>query len=101
MSVSFTRAGRLAERIAAAVAGCPSVARFATGPVATYLPGRTVPGVAVREEEVLIAVVAALGSSPAEVAREVRAAARRVVPGGRVDVLVADIEAPGGGAEGR
>jgi hypothetical protein len=101
MNLSLAEAGRLAERIAAAVTGCPSVVRLATGPVATYLPGRIVPGVAVREDKMLIAVVAALGSSPAEVAEEVRVAARRVVPGGRVDVLIEDIEAPGGAVEGR
>jgi hypothetical protein len=46
--MNLSQAGRLAERIAAAVADCPSVARLATGPAATYLPGRIVPGVAVR-----------------------------------------------------
>lgn len=101
MSLSCDQAGRLAERIAAAVAECPTVAGLAAGPLATYLAGRTVPGVAVGEDQVRVAVVAAAGSSPAEVAEQVRAAARRVAPGGRVDVLVEDIETPGGAAEER
>lgn len=101
MSHSLDQAGRLAERIAAEVTGCPSVARLAAGPIATYLPGRTVPGVAVREDGVRIAVVAALGSRPAQVAGDVRDAALRVVPRDRIDVLIDDIEVPGGAAERR
>jgi hypothetical protein len=58
------QAGLLADRIAAAVAGCPAVAALADGPVATYLPGRTVPGVAVRDNLVVVAVVARHGPPP-------------------------------------
>ncbi|GLY75078.1 hypothetical protein [Actinoallomurus iriomotensis] len=90
--MNLSQAGRLAERIATAVADCPSVARLSAGPAATYLPGRTVPGVAVREDRVRIAVVAAYGPPIAEVAEQVRAAAREVVPDLPVDVAVEDIE---------
>lgn len=92
--MNLSQAGRLAERIAAAVADCPSVARLATGPAATYLPGRIVPGVAVREDRVWIAVVAAFGPPIAAVAEEVRAAARPVVPDLPIDVAIEDIELP-------
>ena len=84
--------GRLADRIATAVASCPSVARLAEGPIATYLPGRAVRGVAVREDEVRIAVVARYGLPLARVADQVRAAAGHEAPGRRVDVTIADIE---------
>ncbi len=86
-------AGRLADRIALAVTACPSVVRLAAGPVATYLPGRAVRGVAVREGDVRIAIVARYGPPLARVADEVRAAARLTAPGLRVDVLIEDIEA--------
>ncbi|MFB9838670.1 hypothetical protein [Actinoallomurus acaciae] len=92
--MSPSQAARLAERIAAAVADCPSVARLAAGPIATYLPGRTVPGVAVREDRVRIAVVAAFGPPMAEVAEQVRAAARKVVPDLPIDVAIEDVEVP-------
>jgi hypothetical protein len=89
-----SQAGRLAERIAAAVVNRPSVARLAAGPAATYLPGRTVPGVSVREDRVRITVVAVFGPPMAEVAEQVRAAAREVVPDLPVDVAIEDIEMP-------
>jgi hypothetical protein len=91
-------AGRLADRIAAAVAGCPAVAVLADGPVATYLPGRTVPGVAVRDGLVVVAVVARYGPPLAHVAGQVRAAVAGVAPGLAVDVRIEDIQLPDAGA---
>jgi hypothetical protein len=82
----------LADRISAAVADCPLVARLADGPIATYLPDHVVRGVAVRDDHVRIAVVAAYGPPLAEVVRQVRAAARRWAPERRIDVEVLDIE---------
>jgi hypothetical protein len=87
-------AGLLADRIAAAVAGCGAVAALADGPVATYLPGRTVPGVAVRDDLVVVAVVARLGRPLAEAAGQVRAAVGGVAPGIAVDVYIDDIQLP-------
>ena len=89
-------AGLLADRIAAAVAGCPAVAALADGPVATYLPGRTVPGVAVRDDRVVVvvAVVARLGRPLAEAVGQVRAAVAGVAPGLAVDVYIDDIQLP-------
>lgn len=87
-------AGQLADRVAVAAAGCPGVAALADGPVATYLPGRTVTGVAVRDTEVQIAVIARYGPPLAEVADQVRAALEPLAPGLRVDVHIDDIALP-------
>lgn len=93
--------GRLADRIAAVVASCPQVTGLAGGPIATYLPGRVVQGVAVGEDQVRIAVVAAYGPPMAEVADQVRAAVRSVAPKLRIDVMIEDLRVPGGATEGR
>jgi hypothetical protein len=84
----------LADRIAAAAAGCPAVATLADGPVATYLSGRTVTGVAVRGTAVEIAMIARFGLPLAEVADQVRAAVQPLAPGLRVDVRIDDIALP-------
>jgi hypothetical protein len=94
------QAGLLADRIAAAVAGCPAVAALAGGPVATYLPGRTVPGVAVRDNLVVVAVVARHGRPLAETAGQVRAAVAGVALGLAVDVRIDDIQLPDANGRG-
>jgi hypothetical protein len=88
----------LADRIAAIVSKCPDVAgltQMPGFPVATYLPGRTVSGVAVRPAEVEICVVARYGPPLAEVAAQVRQAVEPLVPGRVVDVVIGDITSPG------
>ncbi|MFC4535044.1 hypothetical protein [Sphaerisporangium dianthi] len=85
----------LADRVARAVQGCPDVASLAGGPVATYLAGRTVAGVAVRDTEVEVAVVARYGRPLAEIAAEVRAAVEPLVPGLPVHIRIDDIALPG------
>ena len=87
----------LADRIAAAVTGCPDVAgltQIPGRPVATYLPGRTVSGVAVRPGEVEISVVARYGPPLPQIAANVRQAVEPLVPGWVVDVVIADITSP-------
>ena len=87
----------LADRIAAAVTRCPDVAgltQIPGRPVATYLPGRTVSGVAVRPAEVEVCVVARYGLPLPLVAAHVRQAVEPLVPGRVVDVVIADITAP-------
>lgn len=86
---------RLADQIAEAVSGVPGVARLMPGPVATYLPGRTVPGVAVRDGEVVVSIAARYGKSLVELAEQVRIASRRAAPGLRIDVMVDDVEVEG------
>src|SRR5256885_14588215 len=89
------------DRVAAAVAACPAVARLTSGTsgLGTYLPGRRVPGVVVQESAgpspptVEVQVVARYGPAMGEVARQVRAALAALIPGRPVDVLIDDIEA--------
>jgi uncharacterized alkaline shock family protein YloU len=87
----------LADLIAAAVTGCPDVAGLTQvpgRPVATYLPGRTVSGVAVRPAEVEICVVARYGRPLPQVAEQIRQAVEPLVPGRAVDVVIGDITSP-------
>ena len=84
----------LADRIVGAVTGCAAVAGLAEapgGPVATYLPGRTVSGVAVRAGEVEVCVVARYGQPLQAVAAQVRQAVAALVPDRVVDVVIGDI----------
>ena len=81
-----------ARVIAGAVLARPDVAALSRGPfgtVATYLPGDLVPGVAVRDDEVEVHVVARYGRPVREIADDVRAA---VVPhaGDRAVTIVVD-----------
>jgi hypothetical protein len=94
---ALDRVAELADRIAAAVTGCPDVAgltQIPGRPVATYLPGRTVSGVAVRPAEVEICVVARYGPPLPQVSAQVRQAVEPLVPGRAVDVVIADITSP-------
>jgi hypothetical protein len=89
---------KLADRIATTVTGCPDIAGLTQNPgvpVATYLPGRTVSGVAVRPAEVEICVVARYGPPLAQVVAEVRQAVEPLVPGRVVEVMIGDIAPPG------
>ncbi len=84
----------LADRIVGAVTGCAAVAGLTEapgGPVATYLPGRTVSGVAVRAGEVEVCVVARYGQPLQAVAAQVRQAVAALVPDRVVDVVIGDI----------
>ena len=84
----------LADRIVGAVTGCAAVAGLTEapgGPVATYLPGRTISGVAVRDGEVEVCVVARYGLPLPEVAEQVRQAVAPLVPDRVVDVVIGDI----------
>jgi hypothetical protein len=87
----------LADRIATTVTRCPDVAGLTQNPgipVATYLPGRTVSGVAVRPGEIEICVVARYGLPLPLVAEQVRRAVEPLVPGRVVDVVIGDITRP-------
>ncbi len=93
---SLAEVAELADRIAATVISCPDVAGLTQNPgipVATYLPGRTVSGVAVRPAEVEICVAARYGPL-AQVAAQVREAVEPLVPGRVVDVVIGDIAPP-------
>lgn len=97
--------GALADQIVSVVTRIPDVAGLTEmpgSPVATYLPGRKVSGVAVRAGEVAICVVVRYGRPLPEIAAQVRRAVVPLVPGRMVDVVIADItspdEQPGAGA---
>lgn len=87
-----------ADRVAAAVTGCPGVARLAdpglAGQLATYLPGRRVIGVRAGADGLEVAVVARWGVAIPGLASAVRAAVRPIVGPVRVDVHVVDVEEP-------
>ncbi|GAA3933255.1 hypothetical protein GCM10023085_13190 [Actinomadura viridis] len=88
----------LAERIAAAVTALPDVAGLTAGPhgrVVTYRVGDPYAGVAVREREIEVGVVARLGRALAETAEAVREAALPLAGGLPVNVLIADVTGAG------
>ena len=81
--------------LAALVLACPAVAGLSGGPfgaAATYLPGRTVPGVRISPDNVEVHVVARYGPTVGELAGQVRAALAGVVLGRRVDIVVEDLD---------
>jgi hypothetical protein len=86
------------DAIAAAVATCPSVAGLSggiAGEIATYLPGRRVPGIRVSEGAVEVHVIARYGRPLAAIDHEVRGAVNAAAPGPlAVDVVLADVEDP-------
>jgi hypothetical protein len=80
-----------------AVVGCPGVAGLGSwlpGAIATYLPGRRVPGVRVSPGLVELEVRTLWGSSAVQVAASIRRALARVVSDRPVDVTISDIELP-------
>lgn len=81
----------LIGRIAGTVADCPDVVALSgglVGEVASYLPGRRVAGVRLREDSVDVHVVARYGPTISAIADQVRSAVAPLVPGRRVDVGV-------------
>jgi hypothetical protein len=84
-----------AERIGAAVTALPDVAGLTAGPrahVVTYRVGSPYQGVAVRDREIEVAVVARGGRPLGEVAETVREAVLPLAGGLPVNVLIADIQ---------
>ncbi|HEX2315908.1 MAG TPA: hypothetical protein VHJ17_19335 [Thermomonospora sp.] len=88
-----------AERIAETAAACPGVAELSAGPwghVVTYRPGLPLRGVAVREDEVQVGVVALPDRPVTETAETVGAAVAPLAGGRDVHVIVTDLaDAPG------
>lgn len=85
---------QLADEISRAVLECPHVAGLSPT-VATYLSGRVVPGVAVRERqrrEVEVRVIAWWGPTMAEVADQVRSAVRRIAPAVPLTITIDDLD---------
>ncbi|HEV2810034.1 MAG TPA: hypothetical protein VGV93_06520 [Acidimicrobiales bacterium] len=83
------------DEVVRIVLRCPSVARVAPGTaveVATYLPGRRVPGVRLVDGAVEVHVVAHYGRPLPAVADEVRRALASVVGEHRVDVFIDELD---------
>lgn len=92
------------DAVAAAVLACSTVARLSgglLGEAATYLPGRRVRGVVVREHPAVgqtnldVRVVAVYGPTMSEVADQVRRAVALAAPGRTATVAIDDIDVPG------
>ncbi|WP_283137216.1 hypothetical protein [Rhizohabitans arisaemae] len=86
--------GEVAGLIAERVTTCPDVVGLSGGPygtVATYLPGEMVSGVAVRDDEVEIHIVARYGRPLAEIAESVRGAVADLTGDLPVNVTVDDV----------
>jgi len=84
----------LAELVAEAALGCPDVVSLSggmVGEVATYLPGRRVTGVRVRDAVVEVHVVARYGPPMDEIGAQVRAAATPFVGDRMVAVTIDDL----------
>lgn len=89
----------LPERIAGALLAHPAVAALSGGPfgtIASYLPGRRLPGVVLGEGEEpdRIAVVLRFGAPVAATVAELRRIVAAQSGARRVDVTVVDLEMP-------
>ncbi|GAA4577333.1 Asp23/Gls24 family envelope stress response protein [Planotetraspora kaengkrachanensis] len=86
--------GEVARIVAERARTCPYVAALSTGrfgTVTTYLPGESVPGVSVRDDEIDVSVVANYGSPLPKIAAAVRDAIGDAAGGRRVNVTIADV----------
>lgn len=86
------------DAVAAAVLACDGVADLSAGSVeevATYLPGRRVRGVRIRDDAVEVHVVARWGTPLPDIGREVQAAVAPLAGGRPVVVAIEDVDAPG------
>ena len=87
------------DAVAAAAARCAGVAALDSGQfgeVASYLPGRQVPGVVVRPDSVLVQVRSRWGVPAADLLAQITAAVAPAAAGRRVMVVIGDIDDPPG-----
>jgi hypothetical protein len=85
------------DAVAAIVRGCAGVSALDGGPfgeVASYLPGRTIPGVAVDDNRIRVQVRSNWGVPAADVAALITAALAPLAGPRPVDVAIADIDDP-------
>ena len=85
------------DAVAAMVRGCAGVSALDGGPfgeVASYLPGRTVPGVAVDDSRIRVQVRSKWGVPATDVAALITAALAPLAGPRPVDVAIADIDDP-------
>ena len=89
--------GIVIDAVATIVRGCAGVSALDGGPfgeVASYLPGRTVPGVAVDDNRIRVQVRSRWGVPAADVAALITAALAPLAGPRPVDVAIADIDDP-------
>jgi hypothetical protein len=87
------------DAVAAVVRGCPGVSGLDGGPfsgVASYLPGRKVEGVVVRDGRVIVQVRSRWGVPAPELAAVITAMLAPLTGNRPVDVVIADIDDPPG-----
>jgi hypothetical protein len=85
------------DTVAAAVQGCAGVAALDGGPfgeVATYLPGRKVPGVVVGDGRVTVQVRSRWGVPAPDLAALITAVVASLTAHRPVDVVIADVDDP-------
>jgi hypothetical protein len=85
------------DAVAAIVRGCAGVSALDGGPfgeVTSYLPGRTIPGVAVDDNRIRVQVRSSWGVPAADVAALITAALAPLAGPRPVDVTIADIDDP-------
>ena len=85
------------DAVAAIVRGCAGVSALDSGPfgeVASYLPGRTVPGVAVDDTRIRVQVRSKWGVPATDVATLITVALAPLAGPRPVDVAIADIDDP-------
>ena len=85
------------DAIAAIVRGCAGVSALDSGPfgeVASYLPGRIVPGVAVDDSRIRVQVRSEWGVPATDLAAQITAAVAPLAGPRPVDVTIADIDDP-------
>jgi hypothetical protein len=85
------------DAVAAAAQGCIDVDGLDGGPfdvVASYLPGRRVPGVRVGSDRVTVQVRTRWGASAPQVAAQLRVALAPVLAEHALDIVVSDIADP-------
>jgi hypothetical protein len=83
--------------VAAAVQGCAGVSALDSGrfgEVASYLPGRRVPGVVVRDRSVLVGVRSRWGVRAADLFAEVASAVAPLIGRRWAEVAIGDIDDP-------
>ena len=85
------------DAVAAAVRSCLDVIDLDGGPldtVASYLPGRRVPGVRVTGDRVTLQLRSRWGVPIPQVGQQVRAAVTPLIPDRRLEIVVSDIADP-------
>jgi hypothetical protein len=86
------------DAVAAAVRGCPAVDDLdggRLGGVATYLPGRRVPGIRIEDDRVEVQVRGVWNQPVGAVVSQIRDALAPLTGGRIIDVVLSDVAEPG------